>query len=119
MNLDTNNMEAIVAMLMKELKKVENKEEACSCCEAKNGVFHSMDEAIAAAKKAQATLFASRLELRERIVNSIRETLKDYTLELAELGVSETGMGRVADKKLKHEVTIAKTPGVEDLKAFA
>ena len=38
MNLDTNNMEAIVAMLMKELKKVENKEEACSCCEAKNGV---------------------------------------------------------------------------------
>ncbi len=119
MNLDTNNMEAIVAMLMKELKKVENKEGACGCCEAKNGVFHSMDEAIAAAKKAQATLFASRLELRERIVNSIRETLKDYTLELAELGVSETGMGRVADKKLKHEVTIAKTPGVEDLKAFA
>lgn len=119
MNLDTNNMEAIVAMLMKELKKVENKEETCSCCEAKNGVFHSMDEAIAAAKKAQATLFASRLELRERIVNSIKETLKDYTLELAELGVSETGMGRVADKKLKHEVTIAKTPGVEDLKAFA
>lgn len=119
MNLDTNNMEAIVAMLMKELKKVENKEESCSCYEAKNGVFHSVDEAISAAKKAQATLFASRLELREKIVNSIRETLKDYTLELAELGVSETGMGRVADKKLKHEVTIAKTPGVEDLKAFA
>lgn len=48
--------------------------------------------------------------MREKIVASIREVMKDYVLELAELGVKETGMGRVADKALKHQVTIEKTP---------
>ena len=36
--------------------------------------------------------------------------MKDYVVELAELGVKETGMGRAADKALKHQVTIEKNP---------
>lgn len=119
MNLEANNMDEIVALIMKELKKTDIKTVYQSCENPKNGVFSSMDEAITAAKKAQEILFSSRLEMREKIVASIREVMKDYVLELAELGVKETGMGRVADKALKHQVTIEKTPGVEDLKAFA
>lgn len=119
MNLETNNMDEIVALIMKELKKTEIKAGCQSCENPKNGVFSSIDEAIAAAKKAQEILFGSRLEMREKIVASIREVMKDYVLELAELGVKETGMGRVNDKALKHQVTIEKTPGVEDLRAFA
>lgn len=119
MNLETNNMDEIVALIMKELKKIEIKTGCQSCENPKNGVFSSIDEAIAAAKKAQEILFGSRLEMREKIVASIREVMKDYVLELAELGVKETGMGRVNDKALKHQVTIEKTPGVEDLRAFA
>lgn len=119
MNLEANNMDEIVALIMKELKKTDIKAGCQSCESTKNGVFSSMDEAIAAAKKAQEILFSSRLEMREKIVASIREVMKDYVVELAELGVKETGMGRAADKALKHQVTIEKTPGVEDLRAFA
>lgn len=119
MNLEANNMDEIVALIMKELKKTDIKAGCQSCENPKNGVFSSMDEAIAAAKKAQEILFSSRLEMREKIVASIREVMKDYVVELAELGVKETGMGRASDKALKHQVTIEKTPGVEDLRAFA
>lgn len=118
MNLDANNMEAVVSLIMKELNKL-NLEENKECCNGKNGVFHTVEEAVAAAKKAQRELFDSRLEVRDKIIKAIREHLAKYVQELAELGVAETGMGRVADKVLKHQVTLEKTPGVEDLRAFA
>lgn len=118
MNLDANNMEAVVSLIMKELNKL-NIEEKKECCNVKNGVFHTVEDAVAAAKKAQRELFDSRLEVRDKIIKSIREHLANYVQELAELGVAETGMGRVADKALKHKVTLEKTPGVEDLRAFA
>ena len=73
MNLEANNMDEIVALIMKELKKTDIKAGCQSCESPKNGVFSSMDEAIAAAKKAQEILFSSRLEMREKIVASIRE----------------------------------------------
>ena len=117
MNLNANNMEAVVSLIMKELNKL-NIEEKKECCNVKNGVFHTVEDAVAAAKKAQRELFDSRLEVRDKIIKSIREHLANYVQELAELGVAETGMGRVADKALKHKVTLEKTPGVEDLRAF-
>ncbi|WP_291258753.1 aldehyde dehydrogenase family protein [Fusobacterium sp.] len=118
MNIDANNMEAVVNLIMKELNKLNLEGDNTACC-GKNGVFHSVEEAVAAAKKAQRELFDSRLEVRDKIIKSIREHLAKYVQELAELGVAETGMGRVYDKALKHQVTIEKTPGVEDLRAFA
>lgn len=63
---------------------------------------------MAAAKKAQKELFNSRLEVREKIIKSIREHLSQFIQELAEIGVKETGMGRVIDKALKHQVTLEK-----------
>lgn len=74
-----------------------------------NGVFKNVDEAIAEAKKAQTVLFSSKLELRERIIASIRDTLKSHITELSELAVKETGMGRVADKELKIELLLKNT----------
>lgn len=118
MNIDANNMETVVNLIMKELNKLNLEGDNTTCC-GKNGVFHSVEEAVAAAKKAQRELFDSRLEVRDKIIKSIREHLAKYVQELAELGVAETGMGRVYDKALKHQVTIEKTPGVEDLRAFA
>lgn len=118
MNLDTNNMEAVVSLIMKELNKM-NIEDKKECCSNGNGVFHTVEDAVAAAKKAQRELFDSRLEVRDKIIKSIREHLSQYIQELAELGVAETGMGRVIDKALKHQITLEKTPGVEDLRAFA
>ena len=118
MELNTNNMEDVVNLIMKELNKL-NIEGSQECCSGKNGIFHTVEDAVKAAKESQRELFNSRLEVRDKIIKSIREHLAGYVDELAELGVAETGMGRVADKALKHKVTLEKTPGVEDLRAFA
>lgn len=114
MKFEINNIEEIVELVMKKMTENE-----FSSNEYKNGIFTDVDEAIEKAKKAQIILFSSKLEMREKIITSIRDTLKDYTTELAELAVEETGMGRVEDKKLKNKIAIEKTPGLEDLKAFA
>jgi len=115
MEFEVNNIEEIVELIMKKMSESR----ISTSSNSKNGVFENVDEAIAEAKKAQTILFSSKLELRERIIASIRDTLKPYITELSELAVKETGMGRVADKEIKNRIAIEKTPGLEDLKAFA
>ncbi|CAM3563686.1 aldehyde dehydrogenase family protein [Parendozoicomonas haliclonae] len=84
-----------------------------------NGIFATMDEAITAAAAAQQTLFNSRLEVRSRIIDAICAEVRPQIEKLAHMGVQETGMGRVTDKILKHQLVLDKTPGVEDLQAYA
>ena len=115
MEFEVNNIEEIVELIMKKMSESG----VSTSNNSTNGVFENVDEAIAEAKKAQTVLFSSKLELRERIIASIRDTLKSHITELSELAVKETGMGRVADKELKNRIAIEKTPGLEDLKAFA
>lgn len=122
MDLNVKNLENIVSLIMKELDGKDITGDKNKCCDTesgKDGIFYSMDIAISKAKEAQVALFASRLELRERIIKVIREDIREAAVELSEMAVEETGMGRVDDKILKHHVTVDKTPGVEDLKAFA
>ncbi|WP_372712540.1 aldehyde dehydrogenase family protein [Ilyobacter sp.] len=122
MELDAKNLGDIVSLIMKELNKknITDDENQCYGTESgENGIFSSMDVAISKAKEAQVTLFASKLELRERIIKVIREDIRAAAVELAEMAVEETGMGRVDDKTIKHYVAVDKTPGIEDLNAFA
>ena len=115
MELEVKNIEEIVDLIMKKMTESN----VAVSYDSKNGVFDDVDVAIAEAKKAQTVLFSSRLELRERIIASIRETMRSHITELSELAVKETGMGRVKDKEQKNRIAIDKTPGLEDLKAFA
>ena len=109
-------IEDIVRQVCQQLQdKNDNQPKAHS----KDGIFATMDEAIEAASVAQKKLFNSKLEMRSRIITAIREIMQEHIEELSRMGVEETGMGRVSDKILKHQLTIDKTPGVEDLKAFA
>ena len=78
MNFEVNNMEEIVELIMKKMTEIGASTSNNSGN--RNGVFQNVDEAIEKAKKAQEILFSSRLELREKIVCSIKETLKNYTL---------------------------------------
>jgi acyl-CoA reductase-like NAD-dependent aldehyde dehydrogenase len=55
------------------------------------------------------------LALRERALGHIRARLRSNVRLLAELAVSETGLGRVPDKILKNSLVIERTPGTEDL----
>ena len=115
MELEVKNIEEIVDLIMKKMTESN----VAVSYDSKNGVFDDVDIAITEAKKAQTVLFSSKLELRERIIASIRETMRAHITELSELAVKETGMGRVKDKELKNRVAIDRTPGLEDLKAFA
>ena len=81
------------------------------------GVFDSMSEALSAVEAAYRQYRGYTLEQRERIIANIRRLTLDHAENLAKLGVSETGMGRVADKIIKHQLVANKTPGTEDLMA--
>lgn len=80
------------------------------------GVFDSMGEALEAVEKAYRQFKSYTVAQREQMIAKIRELTLREAEELARLGVEETGMGRVADKIIKHQLVANKTPGTEDLK---
>ena len=83
------------------------------------GVFEDMNEAIAAAKKAQAYVHRMSMDQREHIISSIRKKTRENAEMLARMGVEETGMGNVPHKILKHQLVAEKTPGTEDITTTA
>ena len=80
-----------------------------------NGVFDTMEEALAAVSKAYKEFRSYSVEQREQMISNIRRLTLEEAEEMARLGVEETGMGRVSDKIIKHQLVAKKTPGTEDL----
>ena len=68
-----------------------------------DGVFATLDEAIAAAS---AAFRSTRLELGQRkvIIEAVRRAATDQAETLARLAVEETGLGRVDDKTVKNRL---------------
>lgn len=83
------------------------------------GVFADMNEAIAAAKKAQKYIGQMSMDQREHIISNIRKKTIEHAEILARMGVQETGMGNVGHKILKHRLVAEKTPGTEDITTTA
>lgn len=83
------------------------------------GVFTDMNEAIEAAKKAQAVVRNMSMDQREKIISNIRKKTIENAEILARMGVEETGMGNVGHKILKHRLVAEKTPGTEDITTTA
>jgi len=83
------------------------------------GCFADIESAIKAAKKAYWDFKDIPLWQRHKIINAIRKICSEHLKEISELGVAETGMGRVEDKIRKNRVAIEKTPGIEDLEPVA
>ncbi len=81
----------------------------------KHGVFETMDEAVAAAKKAQAKMRVMTMDQREQMIRIMRRKTKENAEILARMAVDETKMGNVGDKILKHHLVAEKTPGTEDI----
>ncbi len=79
------------------------------------GIYADMNEAIDAAERGYRAVRAMSVEQREKIITEIRRLTREEALIMAELGVAETGMGRVAHKKAKHILVADKTPGTEDI----
>lgn len=81
----------------------------------KHGVFADMNEAIAAAKRAQATVRNLSMDQREKIISIIRRKTHENAEIMARMGVDETEMGNVGHKILKHHLVADKVPGTEDI----
>lgn len=79
------------------------------------GVFQTIDEAIAAATVAEQKMNATSLVTREKMIQEMRATSIAHAGELAKLTVDETGLGRAEDKTEKNLLAANKTPGIEDL----
>ena len=79
------------------------------------GVYTDMNEAIDAAEKGYFAVRAMTVEQREKIITEIRRLTVAEAQTMAEIGVAETGMGRVDHKRLKHLLVAEKTPGTEDI----
>ncbi|KAF1080943.1 MAG: CoA-acylating propionaldehyde dehydrogenase [Candidatus Rifleibacterium amylolyticum] len=79
------------------------------------GIFDSVDDAVAAATRAQKQLVDLPLKTRAAIIANMRKRALEKVEELAKLANQETGYGRVDDKIQKNKLVIEKTPGVEDL----
>ena len=80
-----------------------------------SGIFPTMEEAIAAAKAAQPMVQKMTMAQREKIIANIRKATLANAETLANMAVEETGMGNVAHKIAKHQLTAEKTPGTEDI----
>ncbi len=80
-----------------------------------DGVFASLDDAVAASSAAFKALDALGLEKRHQIIESMREAMRQNARALAALAVEETGLGRAEDKVQKNLLVTNKTPGPEEL----
>jgi propionaldehyde dehydrogenase len=83
------------------------------------GVFSTIDEAIAAVELAQKRFYRVSIAQRKAIIQAVRKVGVDSAQRMAQMAVEESGMGRVADKVLKHMLVSEKTPGPEILNPTA
>lgn len=83
------------------------------------GVYADMNDAIEAATAGYKAVRAMTLEEREKIISAIRDLCRKEAPIMAELGVSETKMGKVAHKTAKHVLVADKTPGTSDIVSHA
>ena len=81
------------------------------------GVYADMNDAIDAANAGYKAIRAMSLEEREKVISAVRELCRKEAPIMAELGVAETKMGRVAHKTAKHILVADKTPGTADIVA--
>lgn len=79
------------------------------------GIYSDMNDAIAAAGEGYKAVRAMSVEKREEIITAIRKLTREEAPIIAQMGVEETGMGKVEHKRLKHILVADKTPGTEDI----
>ncbi|NND14238.1 MAG: aldehyde dehydrogenase EutE, partial [Acidimicrobiia bacterium] len=84
-----------------------------------DGIFATIDEAVAHARIAQTAYATEGLKVRHNIVDAIRTSMVAEAETLARLAHAETGLGRYEDKIKKNVLVATKTPGPEDLEPVA
>lgn len=85
----------------------------------RKGVFDDLDSATSAARAAFEEWSETSLEVRDKVVEAMRECTRRNVQDLSRMAVEETGLGRYEDKIKKNLLCANKTPGTEILKTTA
>lgn len=104
--MDAQQIETVIRRVIEQLHAPKSNSE-------EYGVFQTLDDAVAAAQRAQSQILS--LAMRESIIASIRQLASSHVREFSELAVRETGFGRVEDKIRKNQLVLERTPGPEAL----
>jgi acyl-CoA reductase-like NAD-dependent aldehyde dehydrogenase len=113
--LDPSRIGAIVAEVLERLERDPSDPASARPL----GIHATLDDAVAAARRAFEAWRETPLEVRDRVIAAIRDTLLASLETLSKLAVDETGYGRVEDKILKNRLVATRTPGTEDLEPVA
>ncbi len=84
-----------------------------------DGIFLTIDQAVAAAREGFRQLQSSPLEVRKRVIAAMRQISEEQAAPLAQFVHAETGIGRVSCKTNKNLLAARKTPGVEFIEPIA
>ena len=110
MELSEQELRKIIEEIVR--KMVEKTSSSCWLCD-------TVEEAVSSAKSSQVGLAGMSLERRGKLIEAMRQASMKNVRYLSELAHDETGYGRVEHKILKNKLAIEKTPGIEDLNAYA
>ncbi|WP_228411734.1 aldehyde dehydrogenase family protein [Entomomonas moraniae] len=114
MDINSKEIEQVVKAVLASMGSQQTTTSTTTSKKVAEGVFIELDDAVAAARKAQESL--KTVAMRNLAIAAIRKAGEQYAKELAELAVAETGMGRVADKTTKNLAQARLTPGTECLR---
>lgn len=101
------------------LNQTRRQSAAPAVLRARRGIFEDLDHATSAAAAAFEKWSDTPLETRDRAIESMRETTRRHSQELAQMAVDETGLGNVKDKVVKNMLCANKTPGTEILRPIS
>ncbi len=129
MSLPEQEIQAIIARVKQRLGEVPDESHPASTLAARreldavaelgDGIHASIDDAVAAARRAQPLYAEMGLGARRDVIESIRRSMLEHSDSLAMLAHAETGLGRYEDKIKKNLLVTRKTPGPEDLEPQA
>ncbi|WP_319548967.1 aldehyde dehydrogenase family protein [Desulfogranum marinum] len=114
----TNQSEMITDLVQKVVEQLAAKEKSSISQgdhPSADGMYDSVDVAVACAATAQKQLLKLSLKQREKIIASIRKACLENNEELAAFAIEDTGYGRYEDKVRENILCAEKTPGTEDL----
>ncbi|WP_346355461.1 aldehyde dehydrogenase family protein [Azotosporobacter soli] len=111
MNMDKDLIAKITAQVVAQMKTGEQPVSS----DGADGVFETVDQAVAAARVAYQQLRQLSKSQREVLVQAIRDASNANAEYMAEQAVKESGMGRVSDKIIKNHLVAQRTPGTENL----
>jgi propionaldehyde dehydrogenase len=96
MNIDKNQIEIIVEKVLQELSVSKQSQAATDLGTRGDGVFQEMEDAIQAAVVAHQQLVQLPLDVREKIIQSIRNVGWANREEYGRMELEETDLGAVA-----------------------